>query len=75
MDKPRSLPASIRQYKNHIAAEIRAREAAELVAKDATMRADLAERQVRDLTAALDRAHRRADALEAELRSTGRGGR
>jgi hypothetical protein len=66
------MTATPRDYKAMVAGESRAREAAQLREKQAIVRAERAEQAERNLTAALDRAHRELDRLRAETASLGK---
>ena len=62
-----------REWKARIAGEARAREVAEKQAREAIVRAERAEQSERNLTRALDRAHREVDRLKAQIASMGLG--
>ena len=62
-----------REWKARIAGAARAREVAEKQAREAIVRAERAEQSERNLTRALDRAHREVDRLKAQIASMGLG--
>lgn len=62
---------SMQSLKSQLADETRARQAAEQRERDAIVRAERAEHSERNLTRALDRAHRELDRLRAQGASSG----
>ncbi len=61
----------MQSLKSQLAGETRARQAAEQRERDAIVRAERAEQSERNLTRALDRAHRELDHLRAQAASSG----
>jgi hypothetical protein len=61
----------MQSLKSQLAGETRARQAAEQRERAAVVRAERAEQSERNLTRALDRAHREFDRLRAQVASSG----